>query len=461
MRKKIFLFLVVLGVLFSGRVWAEEAKTVKYVFLFIGDGMALPQRMVTDEYLARNANEQLLMNTFPVQVPTVTRSANALVTDSAAGGTALACGTKTNNGVIGLAPDGSRLESVAEVARNAGRKVGIITTVTINHATPAAFYGHRPSRNQYYALGLDLIASNFDYFAGGGVAENEKKDAPDFQGRITKLAREKGYQVVHDTDEFHALKLGCGKVIVNQSDGSMPPAINRAEYEGKLELTDLVRKGIELLDNPKGFFMMVEGGQIDGFCHANNAAAAIWETILFDRSIRIAYEFAQKHPDETLIVVTADHETGGLTLGYSGVYASYSCRPEMMVAQKGTGGVVHNAIREVLSKEGSTFDDMKPVLTEWFGLNFEDKSNPLYVTEKELSELEAGFQAGKKDGKWSASAMFRPAMLLLTHKAGLGWTTGGHTALPVLTSAYGAGAERFHGFIDNTDVANLLKPLLN
>ena len=151
---------------------ATEIQPVKYVFLFIGDGMSFPQRQMAEAYVQKTENRRLKINAMPYQAITATHSANAYITDSAAAGTAIACGVKTNNGTLGLTPDGEQLESIAELAHKNGRKVGIITSVTINHATPAAFYAHNASRSSDYAIGLDLIASGFDYFGGGGVAKN-------------------------------------------------------------------------------------------------------------------------------------------------------------------------------------------------------------------------------------------------------------------------------------------------
>ena len=204
-------------------VLALGADSPKYVFLFIGDGMSLPQRTLAESFLKRTAGEgqQLLINHLPVRASTRTSSANALITDSAASGTAIACGEKTNNGIIGLAPDGKRrLESMAYVAQRAGRKVGIVTSVTINHATPASFYGHRPNRSQYYELGLDLVASNFDYFAGGGCAKNDDRKNPAYKGDIYELARQAGYTVTSTREECARLAPGAGKVFARGASGA-------------------------------------------------------------------------------------------------------------------------------------------------------------------------------------------------------------------------------------------------
>ena len=164
MMKKFLLFVLVAAVTLT--VCGKEAK---YVFLFIGDGMSTPQRMIADEFSRKAGHGNLALNTLHFHATTRTCSANSLVTDSAASATAIACGAKTNNGMVGVDPEGNRLQSVAEVARDHGKKIGIITSVTLNHATPSGFYGHRRSRSEGYALGLDLIASKFDFFGGGGL----------------------------------------------------------------------------------------------------------------------------------------------------------------------------------------------------------------------------------------------------------------------------------------------------
>ena len=301
-----------------------EMKPVKYVFLFIGDGMSIPQRMMAERYMQLSGQGGLAINAMKNQAITYTNSASSFITDSAASGTAIACGEKTRNGTIGLNAKGEKIESIAYVAQKAGKKVGIITSVTINHATPASFYGHNQSRSNYYNLGLDMIESGFDYFAGGGVNKNDDKKNKEYKGDIYDLAKKAGYKVFVeiDNDDFKKLNSKSGKIMAFGSKEDIPYAIDADDDD--LILADYVRKGIEVLDNPNGFFIMAEGGKIDWMCHANDAATVIKEVIDFDKAVKVALEFAKKHPDETLIVITGDHETGGLTLGFAGTgYTSY------------------------------------------------------------------------------------------------------------------------------------------
>lgn len=451
--------LAIIAVTVLAAVHAAEAKPVKYVFLFIGDGMSIPQRMMTDEFLNRTEKCGLLINRFPGQAITTTMAADSFITDSAASGTAIACGEKTNNGRIGMDATGKRkLQSVAEAARDSGRKVGIVTSVTLNHATPAAFYGHNASRGNYYQLGLDLVASDFDYFGGGGIARHDDKKDKLYRGDIYGLARQAGYTVSRSKEEFGRLKPGVGKVISVGAKADLPYAIDMDE--NTLRLADFTRQGIELLDNPKGFFLMVEGGKIDWMCHANDAATTLREVIDFDNAVRVAYEFAQKHPGDTLIVVTGDHETGGLTLGFAGTgYRSYI---ENLRFQKCSRDRMTDQFRKL---EQPSFEQVKPLITEMAGLVFaadgRREKGGLNLTENEEKTLQEAFERQYKDGKFTGGAVLTDAVIrLLNNKSAVAWTTGAHTALPVSTTAYGAGAELFSNMIDNTDISKRLKQVV-
>lgn len=422
-------------------------KPPKYVFLFIGDGMASPQRMVADEFARHAGHARLVINQMPYHGTTRTGSTNSLVTDSAASGTAIACGEKTYNGAIGVAVDGKRrLVSVAEIAKQTGKKVGIITTVTINHATPAAFYAHRPQRSQYYEIGLDLIASQFDFFAGAGVEQQNHKKSSAYRGDICELAEKAGYKVFSKSVDFAALKQ-YERVLINVS---IPYSIDTPENH-PYTLANLTAQGIKFLDNSKGFFMMVEGGKIDYAGHANDAATNLREVFAFDDAVKVAVDFAAKHPDETLIVVTGDHETGGMTMGFAATgYAMYM---ERLAFQKCSVDAFHNKIKSAQKANPNfSFDDAKKMLTESFGFRFDGKDqSPMQINARELKTLQDAFKAGK---------LANAARLIMAAKAGIGWSSGAHTALPVLTTATGKYAERFTGFYENTDISNRLKEIL-
>ena len=457
--------------------FAEELPApVKYVFLFIGDGMSFPQRMMADEFYFRTEGKHLAINSFPYQTPTVTRSADSFITDSAASGTAIACGAKTKNHYVGVDENGERLESTAEVAKKAGRKVGIVTSVTLNHATPASFYGHNTNRGEGYKLGLDFIASGFDYFGGGGFDGHDNKKDRDYKGDIYDLAEQAGYKVSRKQDTFDEIKPGCGKALsMWNKDGALPYAIDRKP--GAKKLSDFVAQAIaQLEDSPSGFFLMTEGGKIDWMCHANDAATVIREVIDLDQAVEVALEFQQRHPDDTLIVVTGDHETGGLTLGFANT--GYSSFIERLARQKCSRDVFIGRTRELASsRESLAYADLKPIVEECFGLveteGAEDRDNPMRLHTAEREKLREAFAKDYPDGACKklnktknvmesvgADRLATAAISILDNKCALGWTSGAHTALPVNTTAKGARSELFTGMIDNTDIAKKLKTLV-
>lgn len=441
-------FAVIVCVLFALSLSAAD-KRVKYVFLFIGDGMSTPQRMIAEEFSIKLGKGKLEINHMPFHGTTRTVSASSLVTDSAAAATAIACGVKTTNGKLGVDPQNKRLESVAEVAKKKGKKVGIITSVTINHATPGGFYAHQASRSAYYKIGLDLIASNFDYFGGGGMSAADKKKDPAYKGNLYELAKKAGYKVVFGRKGFDSVTANDKKVWAVGTKGALP--YNITGNKDVPTLADFTRQGIQVLDNPNGFFMMVEGGAIDWAGHANVAAENLHEVLGFNEAVKVAMEFAKKHPDDTLIVVTGDHETGGMTMGFAG--SGYNLWVERLTHQKMSLGDFHVLIKEKQKKNPAlTFDDIKADITKNFGLKFtDDKKDPMRVNSKQLESLKKGFKSGKL-----AQALKK----LINDKAGIGWTSGSHTALPVLTTSQGKNAEVFKGMIDNTDIAKRLKPMM-
>ena len=433
-------------------MFAANDKAPKYIFLFIGDGMATPQRMVADEFARYAGHDRLVINQMPYHGTTRTGSTSSLVTDSAAAGTAIACGEKTYNGSIGVADDKKRkLESIAYVARKNGRKIGIITTVTINHATPAAFYAHRINRSLYYEIGLDLIESGFDFFAGGGVAQADNKKSKEYKGNINDLARKAGYKVIDKEKDFNALKPGSGKVLIN---ANIPYAIDTPE-NAVFTLANLTAKGIEMLDNKNGFFMMVEGGKIDYAGHANDAAANLREVLAFDDAVRVAVNFAKKHPEETLIVVTGDHETGGMTMGFAATgYAMYM---ERLAYQKCSAGMLGAIVKKAKVEKMKTqkvdlsYEDVEQILNKYFGFIFDEKSkSPMKLSSSDKKKLRKAVDKG---------TLSNTARLIMASKAGIGWSTGAHTALPVLTTAAGKNAEQFSGFYENTEISKRLKAM--
>jgi len=437
--------------------------------------MSIPQRMVADEFARASGYGPLAMNALPYQSTTRTRAANALVTDSAAAATAIACGEKTNVGALGVGPDGTRLESVAEIAHKKGMKVGIMTTVTIVHATPAGFYAHRKSRGEYYNIALDLVDSGFDFFAGGGVYDKyDDAKNKNYRGNVFDLARKAGYEVVESRDEFSALRPGCGKVWGVFSKDALDFAIDRTDRQPRP--AEMLEKCIELIDGPNGFFIMTEGGKLDYAAHANDPASVVAETIDLDKAVKVAVAFAAKHPDDTLIITTGDHETGGMAMGFAGI--GYKFYVGLLANQKCSTETFSNRIAARITANPSIkFDDVKADVTSQFGLVFEQREADtpdkklLLLSASEVDELRKAFEAdvemiSAKVSETRAHDVARRRKFaatvkrLLSNHAGVGWSSGAHTAMPTMTTAQGCGAENFIGFLENHDIARKLKAML-
>jgi alkaline phosphatase len=375
------------------------------------------------------------------------------------------------SGIINMDAGKTRtFKTIAEYAHEAGMKVGVVSSVTLNHATPAAFYAKVPSRSDYYDIAVQLANSGFEYFAGGRVdqAAGKNGDQPD----AIALARTQGYTYVDTDAAFRALKPGAGKVIaVNQrlqDSGSMPYALDLKA--GELTLADYTRKGIELLeDNPKGFFLMVEGGKVDWACHANDAGAAIYDVLAFDEAIKAAVDFARRHPDETLIVVTGDHETGGMTIGFAGT--QYETFFDRVGLQKRSYIAFNDEVltpyKKNTPRERANLADLLPAIEGSFGIDF----NSLSDYQKEQIEFAFRRSMGNEEirpvteDQYLLYGGYEPLTVKLTQTlnqtAGIGWTTYSHTGVPVPTFAYGIHQELFGGYYDNTDIFRKLASAMN
>lgn len=443
--------------------WAT-ARAPRNIFLFIGDGMGISQKTAATQYI----DKKLTMDTFPYQGVTTTSALNRFITGSAAAATAIACGKKTTIGRLSMDAEMKSLMTIAEMAQKQGMKVGIVSSVSIDHATPAAFYAHVPNRSQYYDIDLALARSGFDYFAGGGLKDpgNKKGSSSQFKGDAMEMIRNSGYKIVKSRKEFNALSPEDGKILaINgwlQDSAALPYDMDRTEED--ISLAEFTAKGIDLLKNDKGFFMMVEGGKIDWACHANDAVAAIRDILAFDRAVATAYEFYKKYPEDTLIVVTADHECGGMSIGFAGT--QYETCFDILKYQKiSFKQFDQTTIKSLKDSSSSSFDLVKSEITENFGLKFSgDTDNMLFLKPHEVARLESAFiNTMKGDTRKSKDPEIyllyggcEPLTVSITHilnqKAGIAWGSYSHTGVPVATSAVGVGAEAYEGAYDNTDI---------
>ena len=489
---------------------AKETAAPKYVFLFIGDGMSYPQVQLTNYFVSAanqdgrtatvkgeeksilSSKNQLTMMNFPIAGSAQTYDSTSFAPDSASTATSIATGHKTWSGSINVSEDFTeKYETIAEkLKEQKGYKIGILSTVNLNHATPAAFYAHQESRNSYYEIGEELIASDFDYFAGGGL---KKVTGPDKDKEsLYTLAENAGYKVVMTQEEAEKLTAEDGKVIVIDEHLADEDAMS---YEldrkgGEWALADYVEKGIEVLDNENGFFMMVEGGKIDWACHANDAASTITDTIALDNAVEKAVEFYNEHPDETLILVTGDHETGGLTIGFAGT--DYDTFLTNFENQKISYAKYDSDYVAAYKENNTDFDTVMADVTELFGLtapaadaaessNQKDSAD-LHPESEDTGALEmtvyeygllkdayettmarTGEESEFGQEEYIKYGSYEPLTVTITHilnnKSGVNFGSYAHTGLPVEVLVQGVGAETFDGYYDNTDIYNRLASL--
>lgn len=450
MRKSILTLLLLLVA-----IVASAGKAPKYVFYFIGDGMGPSHVLGTELYLGEMQGvigrpQQLCFTQFPSTAFVTTFSASNGVTDSAASGTALATGNKTTNGYLGVTPDGTPVYSVAKAAQEAGYAVGISTTVPINHATPGAFYAHQPSRNNYPQIAREMLTADYHFYAGGDPICSDSERA-----QLYKDAEAQGYAIARGYADYKG-KSNAAKMMLYQKSVAtqIPYTIDRTADD--LTLAQITEAGIDFLSkkSKKGFFFMVEGGKIDYASHDDDAATMMHEVMDFNAAIEVAYEFYKQHPNETLIIVTADHETGGIVLGFKG---SYTLNLKALSGQK----VSEDRLEEILiaaSKEKQlSWDETASLLKENMGLwNESQLSDEQSKSLKKLYELYAS--AEKQESREQALIRIaNQAKYLVSHAAAVSWASGNHSGTFVPLFAIGKGADKFNGVIDNTDIPKMIK----
>jgi alkaline phosphatase len=436
----------------------QETLPAKYVFLFIGDGMGQAHVSLTEAYLANSDGsigvEKLKMSEFPVHGICNTFCENRQITGSAASGTAISTGNKTGVSIIGKNIDCSEdYYSIAKQISEAGMYIGIISTVGINHATPASFYAHSNKRNLYYEIGEQLFESGFDYFGGGGFMYPEGKLGD--SKNLYERTEEGGYTVLREkVDIKKSQKLPM--MLVNPilgSDAEMPFAID-PDYKKGYAMHDIISNIIACFGDTKGFFIMAESGLIDWAAHGNDAATIVHEVIEFDKAIAVAYQFYLEHPDETLIIVTADHETGGLSLGTAALeYDSYF---EFLGNQKYSYAHIESVLIDFMNEDVRWDDLLQCVDTLCF-------NNEIELTADELKLLRSAFDYMKTGNSMSSELdaylldgdycpITSAIINIINTRAGVGFNTWSHTAIPVPVMAIGVGSERFNSYYDNTDI---------
>ena len=281
-----------------------ESTTVKNIILIIGDGTGLAQ-ITSGQYALVGPDGLLHLQTMPVTGIVKTHSSDNLITDSASGATAYSCGLKTYNGAIAVNPDKTPCTTILELAEEKGLSTGLVSTSSITHATPASFASHVESRNMEEEIAVQFLNSGTEVFLGGGLeffSADQRSDSRDLAAEF----EEEGYKLLFDEEDLNS----------TNSDRLLGlfAADGLERVDGEPSTAKMTSKALEVLSkDDDGFFLMVEGSQIDWGGHGNNAEYVIREVEDFDNAVKAALDFAQED-GETLVVLTADHETGGMTL---------------------------------------------------------------------------------------------------------------------------------------------------
>lgn len=376
---------------------ANNSKA-KYIFLMIGDGMGHAQIALTESYLSYKAGklggEQVSFTEFPVYGTCTSHSMDYSVTCSSAAGTAIACGQKTNNNYIGVDVNGKPLESIATTLKNEGYKIAITSNVQVNHATPGAFYAHQIDRNYYYDIAAEIPNSGFEFFAGSGFQEPRGQKGENRE-HVGEVIERNGYQVCYGMDEYNAVKDSTDKIVFIQESGRKEDTdfyVSNGKDDADISLAEMLNLAVDFLGDEDPFFIMCEGGEIDWAAHENLTMETVRQILDFEKAVNVALEFYNRHPEETLIIITADHETGGAVLGQGFEWIPENFRWDLIEAQ---------------------WEESKG-------------KNPL------------PFKQNKA----------------LNDRAQIGWTTSNHTGAPVPVFAKGKGAEAFMGRMDNSEFKN-------
>ncbi|MYL45751.1 alkaline phosphatase [Virgibacillus halodenitrificans] len=444
MRKKLWIiatiFVLAIGSLLAMNGEATGAKKgkdnntsqnngkVKNVIVMIGDGMGpsypTAYRYMKDDPSTPQMEKTVFDKHLVGMATTYADDPEENITDSAAAATSMSAGIKTYNGAIAVDTERDEVETVLEAAKKQGKSTGLVATSQINHATPAAFGAHDESRSNYNDIADDYFDEmingehKVDIMLGGGTNYFDREDRD-----LIEEFEEDGYNYVDDKEEM--LENKNDKLLGLFAPVGLPKAIDREDSPSLEEMTTTALE--QLSKNKDGFFLMVEGSQIDWAGHANDSVSAMSEMEDFAKAFETVIEFAKKDK-HTQVVLTADHSTGGFSIGRDG---EYNMNPEVIKAAERTP--------EFMAEEIMDGEEVEEVLEEYADLDF---------TEEEISAIQQAAETEDFDTVYAAiSEVFNV-------RAGIGFTTSGHTGVDVPVYAYGPKSDVFSGLVDNTDIAN-------
>lgn len=426
-----FLLITLVGIAISACAQAQKPRNI---IMVVGDGMGPAYTTAYRYYADDKSSEKIEQTVFDRHLvgmaSTYPARASGYITDSAASATALSTGFKSYNGAIGVDANKISQQTVLEWAKSKGMKTGVAVTSQINHATPASYAAHNEYRRNYDAIADsyfdDKVQGKFalDVMLGGGWKYFIREDR-----NLVEEFKAAGYQYVDDIQQLDSTQ--ADKPLLGLfGDEGMPWALDMPE---KTRLPHLVKTAVNHLDNEKGYFLLVEGSQIDWAGHANDVASAMAETHDLALTLEWLEDYVKANPD-TLVVITADHSTGGLTIAAN---QDYRWDPEPI---KKLEGSLETVTKKVAASE-------TPIATAETLLGFD-------FNEAEKSLMAALNMADHE-------AVFKQLARLIDGRTNTGWTTTGHTGVDVQVFAMGAGAEHFKGHMDNTDIPKKLFQLMD
>ena len=454
---------ILAGALLAGLGNLNAQDSPKYIFYFIGDGMGMGHVLATQTYnrMILGNEDPLLMMQFPVAGMLTTYSDSSPVTDSAAAGTALATGYKTKNGMLGMKTDSVAVESIAAQLFAEGYGVGLITSVPPDDATPGAFYAHVPNRNMYYDITVQAAQSGYQFLGGSKLRGTKDKEGN--PNDLLDILKQYNVEYVQGLDAARAST--SERVLMVNPEGIDTYQIGYTidSIPGALTLPEMTEVCLSHLEKwcPEKFFMMVEGGNIDYAGHSNDGGAAIKETINFNQALKVAYDFYNQHPDETLIIVTADHDTGGLAIG--SLFTGYNMQPQYIDYQKISKDRFEDECRAILrSRRIFTWDDMKDMLKEqlgfWAGVPVTEQQTAM-LEEKFTKTFELRNSEDQKTLYKNFDEFSTAVFNVFNEICGIGWVTYNHTGNYVPVYAIGVDANKFAGIHDNTNIPAILRQI--
>ncbi|MEX1333680.1 MAG: alkaline phosphatase [Candidatus Limnocylindrales bacterium] len=416
----------------------EPAAEAKSAILLVGDGMSLAQVYSAQIYAEEVLDGSLVLPSIADTAVTTTHSADSMVTDSAAAGTAIHAGHKVENGSINVLSDGAWTYTLGQAAREAGKSVGVLSTARITHATPASVYGHDADRDAENLFAEQMVEFMPEVALGGGarhfLPEGKREDGRNLIDEMVGM----GYTNVTNAEELRAVDTeNTAHLLGLFTSSHMSYEVDRVNGElDEPSLAEMTAVALDVLDNdPDGFFVSIEAGRIDHACHDHDITGSIWDTLAFDEAVRVALDYQAEHP-EVLVIATADHETAGLSLGHgteyfttinelSGVTCSLASLSDMISEDPANAVALAEGCGLVLS------DDHIAMLGE----------HPPEAEEVEGMDLGYAYT-------WAHYVL----ALAEAEMAGIEFGPWAHSGMPVITYAVGPGADMFTGTIDNTEL---------